>query len=124
MHIKTVPLFSLLAVTPVHGRTFSTWTSVTCILCLLSAFNLDSEPLFLATFLSFFVALLHFTLELLVYKTMAVKNVLAPGFFAGKFLMSIPFHIVRGDKYETYGFCLPPGTSMIWMFLHWRTKNL
>ena len=33
-----------LAVTEIHGRTFGTWTLLTCTLCLLCAWNLHNKP--------------------------------------------------------------------------------
>ncbi|KAJ4839386.1 hypothetical protein Tsubulata_040235, partial [Turnera subulata] len=60
--------------TDVHGRTFGVWTLLTCTLCYLCAFNLDSKPLYLATFLSFIYALGHFLTEYLLYQTMTTTN--------------------------------------------------
>ncbi|GJP86175.1 hypothetical protein CLOP_g16233, partial [Closterium sp. NIES-67] len=77
-----VAVYSKRTMSDVHGRTFAAWTAVTCTLCILCALHLESRPLFLATFASFVIALVHFLLELLVYKTMTVKNFAAPCFFA------------------------------------------
>ncbi|CAI5977358.1 unnamed protein product [Closterium sp. NIES-64] len=77
-----VAVYSKRTMSDVHGRTFAVWTAVTCTLCILCALHLDSRPLYLATLASFVFALLHFLLELLVYKTMTVKNFAAPCFFA------------------------------------------
>ncbi|CAI5999481.1 unnamed protein product [Closterium sp. NIES-64] len=77
-----VAVYSKRTMSDVHGRTFAVWTAVTCTLCILCALHLDSRPLYLATLTSFVFALLHFLLELLVYKTMTVKNFAAPCFFA------------------------------------------
>ncbi|CAI7916167.1 unnamed protein product, partial [Closterium sp. NIES-54] len=77
-----VAVYSKRTMSDVHGRTFAVWTAVTCMLCILCALHLDSRPLYLATLASFLFALLHFLLELLVYKTMTLKNFAAPCFFA------------------------------------------
>ncbi|KAJ4827062.1 hypothetical protein Tsubulata_022689, partial [Turnera subulata] len=70
-------------VTDVHGRTFGVWTLLTCTLCYLCAFNLDSKPLYLATFLSFIYALGHFLTEYLLYQTMTTTNLATVSTFAG-----------------------------------------
>lgn len=74
---------SFVAVSEVHGRTFGTWTLLTCTLCYICAFNLDNKPLYLATFLSFIYALGHFLTEYLIYRTMAISNLTTVGIFAG-----------------------------------------
>ncbi|CAI5518469.1 unnamed protein product, partial [Closterium sp. Naga37s-1] len=84
-----VAVYSKRTMSDVHGRTFAVWTAVTCTLCILCALHLDSRPLYLATLASFLFALLHFLLELLVYKTMTLKNFAAPCFFACKCSLTI-----------------------------------
>ncbi|XP_061356261.1 ergosterol biosynthetic protein 28, partial [Gastrolobium bilobum] len=76
-------VFSNSAMTEVHGRTFGTWTLLTCTLCYICAFNLDNKPLYLATFLSFIYAFGHFLTEYLIYHTMAISNLTTVGIFAG-----------------------------------------
>jgi hypothetical protein len=71
------------AVQDVHGRTFGVWTLLTCLLCVMTALNLDNEALYLVTFLSFVFALGYFLLECFVYHTMAVKSLASLFFFAG-----------------------------------------
>ncbi|KAM7479081.1 hypothetical protein LguiA_027294 [Lonicera macranthoides] len=83
--------------TEVHGRTFGTWTLLTCTLCYLCAFNLDNKPLYLATFLSFIYAFGHFLTEYLIYQTMSTRNLATVGFFAG--------------------------TSILWMLLQWNAHQ-
>lgn len=82
---KLSELTSLLivVVSEVHGRTFGTWTLLTCTLCYICAFNLENKPLYLATFLSFIYALGHFLTEYLIYHTMEIKNLTTVGIFAG-----------------------------------------
>jgi hypothetical protein len=74
---------SFVAVTEVHGRTFGTWTLLTCTLCYICAFNLDNKPIYLATLLSFVYAFGHFLTENLIYHTMAISNLTIVGVFAG-----------------------------------------
>jgi len=78
----------VIVVTEIHGRTFGTWTLLTCTLCYICAFNLENKPLYLATFLSFIYALGHFLTEYLIYHTMEIKNLTTVGIFAGMILFS------------------------------------
>ena len=98
---------SLITVTEVHGRTFGTWTLLTCTLCYLCAFNLDNKPLYLATFLSFIYAFGHFLTEYLIYQTMSTRNLATVGFFAGM-LFSISIHI---DSHHLY--CMLPFSKLL-----------
>lgn len=81
--IRTDISLLIFVVTEVHGRTFGTWTLLTCTLCYICAFNLENKPLYLATFLSFIYALGHFLTEYLIYHTMEIKNLTTVGIFAG-----------------------------------------
>ncbi|CAL4926613.1 unnamed protein product [Urochloa decumbens] len=81
--------------TGVHGRTFGVWTLLSCTLCFLCAFNLDNRPLYVATFLSFVYAYVHFILEYLVYHTFTAANLGA--------------------------FALAAVTSIVWMLLQWNS---
>lgn len=101
-----VAVFSKLKVMQdVHGRTFGVWTLVTCLLCVVTALNLDNEALYLVTFLSFVFALGYFLLECFVYHTMAVKGLASMFFFAGGSIiwMSLEWnkHHGQGIKYES-----------------------
>ena len=66
-------------VTPLYGRTFAAWTSVTCLLCLFCANDISNPGIYTATMLSFLIAFVHFTFELLVGKTVSLKKFLSPG---------------------------------------------
>lgn len=90
-------VFSKTTMTEVHGRTFGVWTLLTCTLCYLCAFNLHDRPLYLATILSFVYAFGHFLTEFLIYQTMAIKNLVTVGIFAG--------------------------TSIVWMLLQWNAHQ-
>lgn len=70
--------------TELHGRTFAAWTALTCLLCFVTAVNLDCEPLYLVTLLSFVVAGGHFLVEFLAYQTMSVGNFTTVGTIAGE----------------------------------------
>jgi hypothetical protein len=65
-------------VTALYGRTFGVWTLLTCALCLICAKNPRVPAIYGATLFSFVVALLHFVLELFVFKTMGLFNALQP----------------------------------------------
>lgn len=82
----TFPVGRCIEVQDVHGRTFGVWTLLTCLLCVMTALNLDNEALYLVTFLSFVVALGYFLIECFVYHTMAVKSLASMFFFAGSSL--------------------------------------
>ncbi|KAH7281482.1 hypothetical protein KP509_36G050200 [Ceratopteris richardii] len=87
-------VFSKTSMTEIHGRTFGTWTLLTCTLCVLCARDLQNRSLYLATLLSFIYALGHFVTEFFIFGSMSSKNLLTVGFFAG--------------------------TSIIWMLLEWN----
>jgi len=70
-------------VTDLYGRTFATWTSVTCVLCIVCARNVSSPAIYGATLSSFVIALLHFTSELLLFKTMTLTSALPTLIIAG-----------------------------------------
>ncbi|KAJ8762578.1 hypothetical protein K2173_008017 [Erythroxylum novogranatense] len=92
-----VAVYSKSTMTEVHGRTFGVWTLLTCTLCFLCALNLDSKPLYTATFLSFIYALGHFLSECLIYQTMTLGNLTTVTIFAG--------------------------TSIVWMLLQWNAHE-
>ncbi|KAK9845316.1 hypothetical protein WJX81_003364 [Elliptochloris bilobata] len=70
-------------VNELYGRTFATWTLTTCALCLICAKNPRVRAIYGATLLSFVAALVHFTIEVLVYKTMSLKSAANPLIIAG-----------------------------------------
>lgn len=61
-------------VTPLASRTFAIWTFLSCALALLAAFHLHERGIYLATTLSFYTAAVYFTLELLVFGTVKLKD--------------------------------------------------
>ncbi|CAL8462404.1 g1937 [Coccomyxa elongata] len=70
-------------VNELYGRTFATWTVTTCALCLICAKNPRVPAIYGATLISFLAALVHFSLELLVFKTMSLKSAANPMIIAG-----------------------------------------
>ncbi|KAK8954571.1 Ergosterol biosynthetic protein 28 [Platanthera zijinensis] len=88
-----VAVFSKTEMTDIHGRTFGVWTLLTCTLCFLCAFNLDSKPLYLTTFLSFIFALCHFMTEYFIYHTMAASNLATVGIIAGMLTVDTTSHV-------------------------------
>ncbi|GJM96151.1 hypothetical protein PR202_ga12966 [Eleusine coracana subsp. coracana] len=83
--------------TAVHGRTLGVWTLLSCTLCFLCAFNLDCQPIYWATFLSFVYAYVHFILEYLLYHTASLSDLASLGFVAV--------------------------TAMVWMLLQWNSHG-
>ena len=69
--------------TELTARTSSVWTGVTCLVTLMTAFNVDNRALVATCATTFVAALLYFAGELFVYKTVSVSRVAAPCFFAG-----------------------------------------
>jgi hypothetical protein len=65
-------------VNPLVGRTFASWTLVTCILCVCCALHLEEPTLYAATMASFGVAWVTFVAELVVFKTVDVQGALSP----------------------------------------------
>jgi len=56
---------------------------VTCVLCIVCARNVSSPAIYGATLSSFVIALLHFTSELLLFKTMTLTSALPTLIIAG-----------------------------------------
>lgn len=84
--------------TDIHGRTFATWTLLTCTLCFMTAPTLQrNKPLYITTFLSFVYALAHFLIEYFIFKSMPIRGLATTGFFAG--------------------------TSIIWMLWQWNKSD-
>ena len=73
-------------VTPLAARTFAIWTSITCTLCVVCAFHLHERGIVLATAASFYAAAFYFTAELLVFRTVTLKDwgVVVSFFIAGQ----------------------------------------
>lgn len=71
------------AVTDLNGRTFAMWTSLSCVLCLFCAKNPQNRAMYSATLASFVLALIFFSSELLLYKTLSLKSALQPMIVAG-----------------------------------------
>eukprot|EP00898_Chlorokybus_atmophyticus_P003191 jgi/Chlat1/3873/Chrsp26S04167 len=69
-------------VTGTHARTFSAWTFTTCMLCMLCASDMHSRTIYLATLLSFVIALVHLGSEFAVFKTMSASTFASPGIVA------------------------------------------
>ena len=72
-----------ITVSALQARTFATWTLTSCLLCLICARNPCIPAIYGATLGSFLIALLHFLLELLAYKTVGLKTAIQPMIVAG-----------------------------------------
>jgi len=70
-------------VTELFGRLFGTWTLMSCTLCVLTAYEPSNKLLMFATFMSFVLALGHFAVELVVFKTATVRNCIPQAIVAG-----------------------------------------
>ena len=86
-------------VNPLYGRTFAAWTFVTCMLCVLCAFNMQEPTLYLATLGSFSVALLHLGSEFVVFRTSDLKGSLSPLIVA---TVSIVWMVYGWGRYVSY----------------------
>ena len=73
------------------------WTSITCTLCVLLAFDIDNRSLFVATLVSFIAALFHFLTEFLIYRTMTAANLLSPGIVAGVSIVWMSTVLLAGE---------------------------
>jgi hypothetical protein len=81
--ILTMNIFSFVTVSALQARTFATWTLTSCLLCLICARNPCIPAIYGATLGSFLIALVHFLLELLAYKTVGLKTAIQPMIVAG-----------------------------------------
>lgn len=61
-------------VTPLASRNFAIWTLLSCTVAAIAAFHLHERGAYLAAMLSFYVAAGYFTLELLVFGTVKLKD--------------------------------------------------
>jgi hypothetical protein len=56
--------------TPLAGRLFGTWTTITCLVRLYAAYNLRYGPMYDVAMWTYVVAFGHFASELFIYKSM------------------------------------------------------
>ncbi|GMH41063.1 hypothetical protein BSKO_08973 [Bryopsis sp. KO-2023] len=70
-------------VTDLYGRTFATWTFLTCALSIICSRSPENPAIYGATLVSFVIALLHFGTELLLFKTISLQKALSPMIVAG-----------------------------------------
>jgi hypothetical protein len=87
-------------VTPLCGRIFAQWTSLSFMLCVLCAYDLANATMFIATFMSFVFAVAHFSTEVFIYKTtvVGVNGALIPFIIAGTFPLQDPAHKRQGSR--------------------------
>ncbi|KAG7005452.1 hypothetical protein G7Y79_00019g046320 [Physcia stellaris] len=81
-------------VTPFASRLFGSWSFLSGLIRLYTAYNIDSKHLYQLTICTFLIVLSHFTGELLVFGTMKVGKGLAPSLFVAS-------------------------TSVLWMLTQW-----
>ena len=80
-------------VTDLYGRTFATWTFLTCCLCVICSRNPQNRPIYglppvtsqttplcltVATLLSFVAAFVHFITEMLIFETLSLRRAYIP----------------------------------------------
>ncbi|KAF8822155.1 putative Ergosterol biosynthetic protein 28 [Cardiosporidium cionae] len=70
------------SVSDLYGRTFSTWTALSCILCFATAYKIENTALILVTFGSFCLVLFHFGLEIFFFRTIGMTQSIAPSVIA------------------------------------------
>lgn len=68
--------------TDLNARTFAVWTTVTCVITFVAAFNLANRALLLTAAGSFFIAGSFFLAELLIYKSVSLQSIAPPLFFS------------------------------------------
>ncbi len=71
------------SVNDLASRTFGIWTLLTCCLCWICALHVEERGVYLATLVSFFIALGYFIVELLIYGTQKPKNIVPMAVIAG-----------------------------------------
>jgi len=81
-------------VSKLQGRTFGVWVCVTCVLCVLCACYIKEPAIFLATLLSFVIALVFFALEFLVYETMSPASIMSPFVVASISIIWMSYHYI------------------------------
>ena len=81
--------------TPLAGRLFAIWTLLTCTLCIVTALYINERGIFIVTYLSFIFALIFFTLELVIYRTMYVQNIIPMVVIAGTSLVWMTLYYVQ-----------------------------
>jgi hypothetical protein len=79
-------------VTGLQARSFAVWTALTCVLCIICAYNMHERGIYLATLISFYTAFTFFTIEFILYQTMLIKNILAVAFFASSSALWMTIH--------------------------------
>ncbi|KAJ1257164.1 hypothetical protein BS78_K195700 [Paspalum vaginatum] len=72
------------SVSDVHGGTVGVWTLLSCTLCFICAFNLDSRQLYVATFMSFVYGIAYLAVECRIYHTILLPSCAPFILFAGK----------------------------------------
>lgn len=85
------------AFTSLSARTFAVWTAVTCLVCIATSRQPENQLMLLLCLSTFVIAFVYFMLELFVYKTVSVKTVSRPAFFASKYQALQPLSLVSLD---------------------------
>lgn len=67
-------------VTALSSRLFGTWTLLTAVVRTYAAYNVGNKEVYAIAFSTYAIALMHFSSEWLVYKTMTMGRGLLPAF--------------------------------------------
>ncbi|SCV69989.1 BQ2448_1383 [Microbotryum intermedium] len=60
------------SVTPLQARTFAVWTLASAAIRIYAAYNISLKPMYDLAMISYVISLSHFTLEWLVFRTVAL----------------------------------------------------
>ena len=85
LRAKVFTIASLTETSPLQGRTFGIWTSVSCVLCLICIKYPKEKGIVLATLMSFIFAFLYFVLEYGFFQTVALDGFIKPAIISSKF---------------------------------------
>ncbi|KAN0038947.1 hypothetical protein ACTA71_001140 [Dictyostelium dimigraforme] len=81
--------------TPLFFRVLFMWVLSNSLLTVITALNIDNKPLFVLTWISFVIGLLHYMLEQFYFKTNTLKNNLSQLIFATPCLVIMGIKIIN-----------------------------
>lgn len=76
-----------------HARTFAIWTCLSCIICCITAFNLQSQPMVYTALSSFYVVGFYFTMEYSVFGTVKLEKLAPMIVVAGVSIVWLHLHL-------------------------------
>mmetsp|Transcript_14542 Transcript_14542/g.30924 ORF Transcript_14542/g.30924 Transcript_14542/m.30924 type:complete len:139 (-) Transcript_14542:560-976(-) len=78
-----------------YARTFAIWTSLSCVVCCVTAFHLDSKPMVTTALASFYVVTTYFAMELGVFGTIGMEKLPPIIVVAGVSIVWLHIHLAR-----------------------------